>query len=92
LLIDVGEAWRVAWPKALLSAPNGVFDAAFEVMAHFSPSTRWAFNHASWTMGIHHPSDFFDAWKPYTLQGLTNRIQCPLLGLFGEDEIARSIQ
>jgi hypothetical protein len=45
-------------------------------------------DHARWSMGLKHPHEFFSAWKPYTLWGLEQRLQCPLLCLFGEDELA----
>jgi len=41
-------------------------------------------------MGIQHPHEFFKVFEPYTLWGLEDRFQCPVLMLFGEDEIAQT--
>ena len=49
---------------------------------------RWFMGHAQWTMGIEHPQELLMAAEPYTLKGLEGRIKCPLLMLFGEEEIA----
>lgn len=80
LVVDVGKAWR--------AAPGPVFDAVFATLSHANYDVRWGIEHGRWAMGIGHPHEFFSAWKPYTLSGLEERLQCPLLCLFGEDEVA----
>lgn len=90
LVVDVGEAWRAAWPKPLRDAPDRVFDTIFSTIAHSNPDARWGLDHAKWAMGIQHPHEMFRAFEPYTLRGLEGQIACPLLSLFGEDEIAQT--
>lgn len=90
LLVNVGEAWRAAWPALLRNAPEGVFDATFTALSRANPDTRWALDQARWAMGIKHPHEFFQAFAPYTLRGLEAQLHCPLLALFGEDEIAQT--
>jgi hypothetical protein len=41
-------------------------------------------------MGIQHPHDFFETWRPYSLHGLEKKLHQPLLCLFTEDEIAQT--
>lgn len=90
LLVDVGEAFRAAWPPILRAWPPAVFNAAFRLLGAISESARWAYQHARWNMGIEHPHEFFEAWSPYTLRGLEEVLACPLLCLLGEDEVAQT--
>jgi pimeloyl-ACP methyl ester carboxylesterase len=88
LVVDLDEAWRASWPAPLRTAPDAFFDTIFATLSLANPHIRWGMDHARWSMGIKHPHEFFSAWKPYTLWGLEQRLQCPLLCLFGEDELA----
>jgi len=90
LVVDVGEAWRSMWPAALRDAPDLVFDTVFATLAHGNPDARWGLNQARWSMGIQHAHEMFRAFEPYTLRGLEDKLTCPLLSLFGEDEIAQT--
>lgn len=90
LVVDVAEAWRTAWPSVLRDAPDRVFDGIFATIAHRSPDARWSLDQARWSMGIQHPHEMFKAFEPYTLHGLESKFRCPLLCLFGEDEIAQN--
>jgi pimeloyl-ACP methyl ester carboxylesterase len=92
-VIDVGGAFRAVWPAALRRAGglfDGLFDALFAALARRSLPMRWAFHHARWSMGIQRPHEFFEAWRPYTLHGLEEKLRQPLLCLFTEDEIAQT--
>src|SRR5450755_4988691 len=51
---------------------------------------RWIYHHAGWSLGIQHPHDFFEAWRPYSLHGLERKLHQPLLCLFSEGEIAQT--
>ncbi len=88
LVVDLDEAWRGSWPAPLRTAPAAVFDTVFATLSRANSDIRWGMDHARWAMGIQHPHEYFSAWKPYTLWGLEERLQCPLLCLFGEDELA----
>lgn len=90
LVVDVGEAFRAAWPSFLRAAPPSLFNAAFGAAAAFSVAARWGIQHARWAMGIRQPYDFLMAWRDYSLIGLEDRMRCPMLLLFGEDEIAQT--
>ena len=89
LITEIGEAFRAVWPPVLRDAPMVVFDGAFSAMTKISQHARWSWGHSRWTMGLEHPSEFFDAWKPYTLTGTEDRLRCPLLCLYGEDELSQ---
>ncbi len=85
LVVDVGEAFRAAWPSYLRAAPPFLFNMVFGVLAAFSVSARWRIQHGRWAMGIKEPYDFLMAWRDYSLLGLEDRIRCPLLCLFGRN-------
>ncbi len=63
-------------------------DSMFSTSNRNTEALRWFIGHAQWTMGIERPQDLLTAAKSYTLKGLERRIKCPLLLLFGEEEIA----
>lgn len=86
--VDIGAAWRTAWPRVVQGLPGKVFDRLMAGMATMSVSARWGIQHARWAMGVTAPHDFFKAWQPYTLHGLETRLRSPLLVLFGEDDLA----
>ena len=92
-VIDVGNAIRAVWP-APLRRVGGVFDALFDVLfatfARRYVHVRWFYHHARWSMGIQHPHEFFETWRPYTLHGLETKLHQPFLCLFTEDEIAQT--
>lgn len=90
LIVDVSEAFRAAFPTILRDAPDGVFDTTFSAISRTNPDTRWYMDQARWTMGIKHPHELFKAFEPYSLRGLEEKLSCPLLCLFGEDEIAQT--
>ncbi|HXY88717.1 MAG TPA: hypothetical protein VEG44_09775 [Candidatus Acidoferrales bacterium] len=63
-------------------------DSIFSKSGPETEVLRWMMGHAQWTMGIEQPQELFEATEPYTLKGLEERIKCPMLMLFGEEEIA----
>ncbi len=86
LLMDIREA-VISLVPPLRDASDAAVDSIF---SKFSQGTvvRGLIGHAQWTMGIEHPHEFFRATELYTLKGLEGRIKCPMLMLFGEEEIA----
>lgn len=88
LAVDIGAAFRTAWPEFVRVLPGVAFDALMAGMARFSVSARWAIQHSRWATGVGHPNEFFTAWRPYTLHGLADRLTAPLLVVFGEDDLA----
>jgi hypothetical protein len=89
-VIDVGNAIRAVWPTALQRKGDKLFDMLFAVLARYNLHVRWFYHHARWSMGIQHPHDFFETWRPYSLHGLEKKLHRPLLCLFTEDEIAQT--
>jgi pimeloyl-ACP methyl ester carboxylesterase len=89
-VIDVGNAIRAVWPAALRRRGGGLFDVLFAALSRYNLHVRWFYHHARWSMGIQHPHDFFEAWRPFTLHGLEKKLRQPLLCLFTEDEIAQT--
>jgi hypothetical protein len=88
-VIDVGAGFRSVWP-AVLRRNGRLFDVLFAALAWCNVHVRWAYHHARWSLGIQHPHEFFEAWRPYSLYGLEKKLHQPLLCLFTEDEIAQT--
>ena len=88
IAVDIGAAFRTAWPRIVQDLPDRIFDRLMEGMAKMNVSSRWAIQHARWAMGVKRPHDFFKAWEPYTLCGLEDRLNLPLLVVFGEADLA----
>lgn len=84
LVVDCGESARAGLKG--LSNPR-VIDAMFGLLQRFSPPARWGFQHAQWSLGITKPHDWIDFYAPFTLRGLEQNFQNPMLFLFGEDDI-----
>ena len=89
-VVDVGNAIRAVWPAALRRRGGGLFEVLFAALARYNLHVRWFFHHARWSMGIRHPHEFFEAWRPFSLHGLEKKLRQPLLCLFTEDEIAQT--
>ena len=88
LAVDIGAAFKTAWPWIVRALPGPAFDALMSAAAHLNVSARWALQHGRWAMGVSHPEEFFTRWQPYTLHGLEERLTIPLLVVFGEDDLA----
>ena len=100
LLVDARDAVISSLPPPLRDAPEAAVEAAVDSIFSKSGLTtefrwlighaqfRWLIGHAQWTMGIEQPHEYLKAMELYTLKGLEGRIKCPMLMLFGEEEIA----
>jgi pimeloyl-ACP methyl ester carboxylesterase len=84
LIVDVSEAWEAVWPPALQKAFRGVFDVAVSAMERRSPELRGFVNHHKFAFGVSRPSEILEKYRPFNIQGLSPRIQCPMLLLYGE--------
>ncbi|MCD2114863.1 alpha/beta hydrolase family protein [Rhodococcus rhodochrous] len=89
LLPSIFEPWTALWPASLAEATGGDFDAAFARVAGVHPGAAWTFDHGQWALGMERPSDFLRVWDNYTLDGLADRFDRPLLSVFGESELVR---
>jgi pimeloyl-ACP methyl ester carboxylesterase len=66
--------------KALLDAGSSdAFNAAIREAMKDNTGLRWYIEHALWCFRVATPYDFFVSARPYTLDGLTDRITCPVL-------------
>ena len=88
LLYDFREAAMSSFVPPSGDAAETSVDSMSSKSSPDTEALRWFIGHAQWTMGIEHPQELFTAAEPYTLKGLEGRIKCPLLILFGEEEIA----
>jgi pimeloyl-ACP methyl ester carboxylesterase len=90
LVVDVYEAWHAVWPRVLQKAGPAVFDMTFSLFERLSPQLHGMANHFRWMLGVSKPHDIIDAWKPYSIGDLGDKIRCPVLLLYGEAEVAQS--
>lgn len=86
LLVNVGAAVSDGGMPVADKYP-GIVDLLFNLAAFLKPQVRWILGHARWVMGLKKPSELSKSLGQYTLYGLAGRIQCPLLCLYGKDEI-----
>jgi len=45
-----------------------------------------------WLMGVKTPLEFIKFWDDFTLDGLQNKIECPIASILGVDEIEQTSQ
>jgi pimeloyl-ACP methyl ester carboxylesterase len=89
-VVDIGEAFQAAWPSILRRLPSRAFNSLFSFLSRSNIAMRWAYAHAKWAMGVHDPYEFVRAWAAYSLKGLEERYDRPMLFLIGEDEIVQT--
>jgi len=87
LVVDGGEAVKEASFFKLRHVSNRLLDSLYSLISRRGANARWYLQHAQWTMGITYPHEYYEAWKPYTLKGLQDFYQSPMLFLFSEDDI-----
>jgi pimeloyl-ACP methyl ester carboxylesterase len=90
LVIDVSEAWTAVWPAVLQNALPGLFDYIFALLEKISPELHGFTNHHRFAFGVSKPREVLEAYRPFNIQGLAPKIQCPLLLLYGEGEYEQS--
>jgi pimeloyl-ACP methyl ester carboxylesterase len=88
-LPSILEPWTSLWPRSLAELKGDAFDGAFGEVAKSNPAAAWSFDHGQWALGFDRPADFLDIWKDYTVFDLAERMDRPLLTIFGESEMAR---
>jgi len=88
LVFDFREAVTSSFVPPSGDVAEIAVDSIFSKSGPEMEAFRWMMGHAQWTMGIEQPQELFEATEPYTLKGLEERIKCPMLMLFGEEEIA----
>ena len=70
-----------ATAEATANLPGGLET----LMAH-SVAARWAIRNGLWTFGVANVEELEDAAKPYTIDGIADRITCPTLVLEAEND------
>ena len=66
--------------QALLDAKDAeAFNAAMDAAMEHNTGLRWYMQHGLWCFRVDTPYDFFVAARPYTLDGVAQRISCPVL-------------
>jgi dienelactone hydrolase len=66
--------------KALLDDEDPeAFNAAIANAMEENSGLRWYLDHGLWCFRVETPFDFFVAARPYTLEGVAERIACPVL-------------
>ncbi|MFB8282163.1 alpha/beta hydrolase family protein [Nocardia colli] len=53
----------------------------------FDTTVRWALRNGTWTFGATSPADYIRKTKPYTLDGIADRIDCPTLVFDAENDL-----
>lgn len=73
--------------KALLDAEDAeAFNAAIAAAMARNTGLRWYIEHGLWCFDVPTPYDFFVAARPYTLEGVAERIACPVLVCSAADD------
>jgi dienelactone hydrolase len=91
LVVDVYEAWQAVLPKVVQMAPDAVFNTMFSALEKLSPQARDTANHLRAVIGnVKTPHELMDAWKPFNVSQLAPKIDCPMLVLYGEAEVAQT--
>jgi dienelactone hydrolase len=73
--------------KALLDAADSeAFNAAIASAMEENSGLRWYLEHGLWCFRVETPYDFFVAARPYTLDGVAERIACPVLVCAAADD------
>jgi dienelactone hydrolase len=66
--------------QALLDGEDAdAFNAAAHAAMEHDTGLRWYLEHGLWCFRVATPYDFFVAARPYTLEGVAQRISCPVL-------------
>jgi hypothetical protein len=86
LLTDIGEAFRSVYPK-ILRRRERTFNFLFKLLMRFQKDMRWGFEHGQWVIGPTTPLEFIKFWDDFSLEGLQDKIECPIVSILGADEI-----
>lgn len=88
LVVDVYEAWFGIWPRWLQRASHRNFDRVFHLFERLSSQVRASTSLFYKLLGVDTPSAMMQAWKPFNVKGLADRVKCPVLVITGEAEYA----
>lgn len=88
LIVNVYEAWYGVWPNWLKHAKPKNFDRIFRFLEKISSQVR-ALTSTFYKMhGVSTPTEMINAWKPFDVSDLADKLHCPSLFITGEAEYA----
>lgn len=88
LVVDVYEAWFGVWPWWMRRASAKRFDAAFHLLERLSPQVRALTGIFYALHGVDSPAAMIQAWRPFNISELADKVECPALFILGEAELA----
>jgi len=53
---------------------------------------KWGYEHGEWVIGAKTPLEFIKFWDAFSLDGLQDKIECPIVSIMGVDEIEQTSQ
>lgn len=65
---------------------NSMADRLMNAKASADIGVKWGLENGMWTFGCARPSQCFEAFEPYKLEGVSERITADVLLLWGEDD------
>ena len=86
LLTDIGAAFRSIYPRFVRNQKRA-FNLFFKIAMRFWKEMAWGYEHGQWAIGPTTPLEFIEFWDSFNLEGLQDKIRCPVLNVLGEDEI-----
>jgi len=91
-IVDVNEAYEAVLPLEFQNAAPEVRDSMFAMMEKAEPRLASFANHYRWVFGIPDAtiSQLMNAWKPFNIKDLSDKIDCPVLSIMGEAEIMQT--
>jgi len=91
LLTDIGQAFRAVYPRIIRNGEKS-FNFLFRILMRFQKDMRWGYEMGEWLMGVKTPLEFIKFWDDFTLDGLQDKIECPIVSIMGVDEIEQTSQ
>jgi len=88
LIVDVFEAWFGVWPKWLQRASPKRFDWCFHLLEKLSSQVRALTGIFYKLHGVDTPSAMIQAWRPFNVADMAEKLTCPTLFVLGEAEYA----
>ena len=89
LLTDIGQAFRSVYPKIIRNSERS-FNFLFKILMRFQKDMKWGYEMGEWVIGCKTPLEFIKFWDAFTLDGLQDKIECPIVSVLGVDEIEQT--
>ncbi len=90
-LTDIGQAFRAVYPRIIRNSEKS-FNFLFRILMRFQKDMKWGYEMGEWLMGVKTPLEFIKFWDDFTLDGLQDKIECPIVSIMGVDEIEQTSQ